>query len=164
MSKSNIYLGCDFKNRQWLEEPPVANGRCSLNDTLAHGADLAIEARSLVEIRPGKVQLSQIPCIVHVVEQRVHVVSCAKTCNDKNKCIHAQHCNSNFSPTCGAIHLIKCSSAQQCDLIILHAHTHTHFSTNGQWQYALCRGQRHSTFDVYYLHRACVFFFLIFLS
>lgn len=69
----SAYLGCYFKDRQRLDESTITNGRCTLHNARSLGTDFAVQARSLVEVRSGEIQLAQVPRVVHVIKERVHV-------------------------------------------------------------------------------------------
>lgn len=43
--------------------------------------DVGVDAGAVVEVEPGEVQLADVPRVVHVPKEDVHVLRRAETCN-----------------------------------------------------------------------------------
>lgn len=63
-------------------EAAVTYGGCPLEHGSAHARDGAVQVGPLVEVHAGKVQFAEVPGIVHVIKQGVHIVGEAQTWNE----------------------------------------------------------------------------------
>jgi hypothetical protein len=68
------YPGSYSKFGERLQEPSVADGGGGLDHSPSSTLDAGVQAGPLVEVHPGEVQLTEVPRVVHVVQQRVNVV------------------------------------------------------------------------------------------
>ena len=75
------YLWSDFENGEGPHKAAVSDGTGPLHHCTTFLSDGLVESRPLVEVHSSEVQLPEVPGIVHVVEQRVHVCRYAHTCN-----------------------------------------------------------------------------------
>lgn len=46
-----------------------------------NGFDVGVDTSAVVEVEPSKVQLSDVASVVHVAEEDVHILGCAKSWN-----------------------------------------------------------------------------------
>lgn len=75
------YPSFNFIRREDGNSPPIPDARGTLQGMPFRRRDVSINAGSVVEVEPGKVQLADVPRVVHVTQEYVHVLRCAEAWN-----------------------------------------------------------------------------------
>lgn len=77
--QSCFHLRRDFvrcENRQW---PPVPDRRGPLDRSASELAYFGVNSAKIVVLKPREVELSEIPRVVHVLENQIDILGSAQT-------------------------------------------------------------------------------------
>lgn len=75
------YLCHNLIRREDGNRPPVPNAGRTLNCASPHPLHFLVNARPAVVVEPCKVQFPQVPRVVHVANENVHIIAGAKSPN-----------------------------------------------------------------------------------
>lgn len=75
-----VYLCFYFVRGEYRYGPSVPNTRSSLQDMTVDCLDVSVDASPVIEMEPREVQFTDEASVVHVPEEDVHILGCAKPC------------------------------------------------------------------------------------
>lgn len=81
----------NFEDTEGSDEAPVPDCAGALHHSSTLSLNCPVKSRPLVKVHPGEVKLSQVACVVHMIQKRVYIIRQANTCNRKyNKYVNIQ--------------------------------------------------------------------------